>query len=655
MPDSSESAESQAPSSDPGGSTAGTPVTNVDAKKEEQSPPRQHWLLNVLLTFLLVTVAGGLITAFLQHRNDEQNATDEQRTTTLQTYIDNMRTLLLTPKTAVCAPRGEVAQVVRVQTLTTLASLDANRNKMVLQFLQDAGLITNGCINLSYADLSNDELSGADLSGAYLNGAILTGAHLSGADLSGATLFGANLSGADLSGAQLNKAFLFGARLSNADLSGATLIDATLTGAFLGGTNMSRAILTSAQLNGAILQGANLNGAYLSAANLVDANLTDADLSGADISDANLSPAGFTSQQPGLTQQQVDEVHQCSQATLPHSLICPDITCTFVYTRQICQPSPPIQLTYWYTENPAEAPVIKSLINQFETKYPYIHINAVNTNYYQTETAFTNAAEEGNAPDVLRSDVGWVAEFASKGYLLPIDLYTSLDYLKGYLNGPYAGPLAYDRWAGQLYGLPQVTDFLALLYNKAELNQALNTTSPPSNMSDFEQDALKIAQKIPRTYGFETPGTGYNVLPFLYAFGGGMFDTRGDIAVANTPSVDGLEFVLALEKMHNVMHVNFTSGPVSPLDIDFAAGKTAMIFGGPYDVKEILTAGFNAKNLGIAAIPACPPPNPAFTSTFNFTPTCRPGQTTGSPSGGQSYVISAGTTHPTKHGSSSHS
>jgi arabinogalactan oligomer/maltooligosaccharide transport system substrate-binding protein len=197
-----------------------------------------------------------------------------------------------------------------------------------------------------------------------------------------------------------------------------------------------------------------------------------------------------------------------------------------------------------------------------------------------------------------------------------------------------------------------VTDFLALLYNKAELKQALNTTSPPSNMSGFEQDVVTIAQKIPPTYGFETPGTGYNVLPFLYAFGGGMFDSKdGNIAIANTPSVDGLEFVLALEKMRNVkkmpvMHVNFASSPVSPVDVDFATGKTAMIFGGPYDVTEILAHGFNAKNLGIAAIPACPPPTPAFRTMFNFTPTCRPGQAAGSPSGGQSYVISAGTTHP---------
>src|SRR5690242_18180353 len=67
-------------------------------------------------------------------------------------------------------------------------------------------------------------------------------------------------------------------------------------------------------------------------------------------------------------------------------------------------------------------------------------------------------------------------------------------------------------------------------------------------------------------------------------------------------------------------------------------GKTAMIFGGPYNIPEILTSTrfrSNPNNLGIAGIPACPA----------GIPTCHAGQT-GTPSGGQSYVISADTAHP---------
>jgi arabinogalactan oligomer/maltooligosaccharide transport system substrate-binding protein len=537
-----------------------------------------------------------MVQLYLQHRSDQQVSQDQQRAATLQTYLSNMQDLLLNHKLATSTPGMEVSQVARVQTLTTLRSLDADRNKIVLQFLQGAHLIgiQNAVINLSNADLSNDDLNGANLSGVDLNGATLTDARLDGA-----SLFGADLGNADLSGA---------------DLGDANLSDATLTGAFLGDTVMNHSILTGAHLGGAILTGAHLTGAYLSGADLNGAVLTGTDLSDSDLSDADLVTAS-------LTQPQLDTVHSCTNATL--------------YTGLTCLHNFRIDLTYWYTESPAEAPVILKLIRQFEQLYPKIHINAVYMNYFQTQTAFENKAKGGQAPDVLRSDVSWVAQFASQGYLLNIDSYTSQNELSDYLPTP----LSYDYYMGHLFGLPQVTDFLALLYNKAELRKAVRTASPPSTMTNFEADAMKVVQNRAARYGFETDGTAYNVMPFLYAFGGGMLDQHNGILVNKPGSVAGLNFLLKLQK-DRVMpaNVNYSNGPVITPVTDFATGKTAMIFGGPYYIPEILAGPSfksNPGNLGVAAIPTCPA----------STPTCHAGQT-GAPSGGQSYVISAGTLHP---------
>jgi arabinogalactan oligomer/maltooligosaccharide transport system substrate-binding protein len=303
--------------------------------------------------------------------------------------------------------------------------------------------------------------------------------------------------------------------------------------------------------------------------------------------------------------------------------------------------------------------VIRGLIGQFEQRNPKIHINLVYKNYFQARTAFVNAVEEGKAPgqaraivpflmnginaaeenkapDVFRSDVSWVAQFASRGYLLNIDPYISQG-LSDYLSTP----LSYDHYRGHYYGLPQVTDFLALLYNKAELKSAGITSLPPRTMTDFAADAIKVVHARKARYGFETSGASYNTMPFLYAFGGGMLDQHGNIIVNNAGSVEGLNFLLNLQNRRDKImpqNVDFSNRPVNPIVTDFMNGKTAMIFDGPYDISQIL-AGANFKsnpaNLGIAPIPTCP----AGSST------CRPGRT-GSPSGGQSYVISAGTLHP---------
>ena len=133
-----------------------------------------------------------------------------------------------------------------------------------------------------------------------------------------------------------------------------------------------------------------------------------------------------------------------------------------------------------------------------------------------------------------------------------------------------------------------MTDFLALLYNKNELAEA-GITGPPPTMADFETDAVKIVQKKAAEYGFETGGTSYYALPFLYACGGGMFDQHNNILVNNTGSVEGLEFLLNLENDHVMRPVGDFGSATGNMEADFMDGKTAMIFDGPYDVKQILT------------------------------------------------------------------
>ena len=287
-----------------------------------------------------------------------------------------------------------------------------------------------------------------------------------------------------------------------------------------------------------------------------------------------------------------------------------------------------VTLTYWYTEASAEQPVILQLIQQFQQQNPNIKINAQFKPFDQAQTAFVTAAQAGKAPDILRSDVGWVTQFASQRYLLNIDSMVPQSDLSDYLSAP----LSYDKYNGHLYGLPQVTDFLALLYNKAELAK-VGITTPPATMSDFEAAAMKIVQSKAAKYGFETAGASYFVLPFLWAFGGGMIDPQNNIQVSNSGSVAGLTFLLKLQNTDKVMpaKVDFSNGYNNMVN-DLKSGQTAMIFDGPWEVSNILTGSAftgNASNLGIAAIP---------TGTSGDQPR--------SPVGGQSYVIYAGSAHP---------
>jgi len=151
-------------------------------------------------------------------------------------------------------------------------------------------------------------------------------------------------------------------------------------------------------------------------------------------------------------------------------------------------------------------------------------------------------------------------------------------------------------------------------------------------MTDFEADAIKVVQSKAAKYGFETSGGSYFALPFLWSFGGGMIDPSNKILVNNSGSVAGLSFLLKLQNTDKVTppKVDFNNGYNNMVN-DLKSGTTAMIFDGPWEVSNILTGSdfaTNGGNLGIVGVPTGPN-----------------GQT-GSPVGGQSYVIYAGTAHP---------
>jgi hypothetical protein len=153
-------------------------------------------LLVVPLMLALITVV------FTWQQNVRQNELEDQRTrqaqkiedqraaaerelagqraqdAALQAYLDQMSSLLLAKDLRALEKESEVRTLARARTLTVLERLDGDRKRSVVQFLYEAGLLTEGqvVVDLKGADLSEANLSVADLSGANLSGAYLSNA-----------------------------------------------------------------------------------------------------------------------------------------------------------------------------------------------------------------------------------------------------------------------------------------------------------------------------------------------------------------------------------------------------------------------------------------------------------------------------------------------
>jgi|SRR6266571_1329689 len=160
------------------GTNAGT-VTRT----EVYQPGKALWDWLQLLGVLAIPVVVGFGAVWFTIRQgkvaDEEN-TDNQRETALQTYIDKMSELLLHEKLRDSPEEDEVRKIARVRTLTVIRGLDADRKGSVLQFLHESGLIEKGrCIinlrgaflqeaNLVVTDLREANLARANLSSAFL-------------------------------------------------------------------------------------------------------------------------------------------------------------------------------------------------------------------------------------------------------------------------------------------------------------------------------------------------------------------------------------------------------------------------------------------------------------------------------------------------------
>jgi uncharacterized protein YjbI with pentapeptide repeats len=221
------------------------------------------------------------------------DAEARERQAALEAYMQRVHVLLTEHGLRTARAGSEVWEEARSRSLSLLETLHADgvRKGQLLQFLYEAGLITEGAgvIFLAEADLQGLHLDAAILVEAHLAGTHLERAHLEGAHLEWTRLGEACLKEAHLRHAYLVAAHLAGASLMNANLEEVCLLGATMSGTNLVGANLSRAHLEWAFLVTANLQNANLAGARLMGAELESANLAHANLIGTDLRETRLT------------------------------------------------------------------------------------------------------------------------------------------------------------------------------------------------------------------------------------------------------------------------------------------------------------------------------------------------------------------------------
>ena len=201
------------------------------------------------------------------------------------------------------------------------------------------------------------------------------------------------------------------------------------------------------------------------------------------------------------------------------------------------------------------------------------------------------AGPAGQGPDIIIGANDWQGELVSNGLIEPIDYSAKTDKFD-----PVAvKAFTYD---GKTYGLPYATEAIALVYNKDLVPTAPKTWDELKTVAKQLQDSKKVDQ------GFTLQqGDPYHTYPIFTGFGGYVFGKNADGSY--NPKDLGLDSAggkAAATELDNMVKSGLLKKDVTG-DIakdNFLKGKTAMIFTGPWNIKDITAAKVN---FGVANIP----------------------------------------------------
>ncbi|GAA3335956.1 extracellular solute-binding protein [Amorphoplanes nipponensis] len=275
---------------------------------------------------------------------------------------------------------------------------------------------------------------------------------------------------------------------------------------------------------------------------------------------------------------------------------------------------PNVALTFWNGFTGGDGPVMKSLVDKFNTANPNIKVT-MNVyewaDYYQKVPA---AVSTGNGPDLGIMHVDQVATNAARGVVLPLDdLAKSLQLTESDFSPPVWQAGVYN---GKRYSIPLDVHPLGMFYNKKVLQAAgLDPEKPPATKDEYltALDKLK-AKGVQGHWATPFPFTGTLQFEALtWQFGGQLFDDKATKPLfAEQPGVQALTFLTDMVK-------NGYSPKNVAQDADLIAlqnGKNAFNWNGIWTINTLRAV--KGMEWGVTALPTIGTQPAAWAGSHQF-------------------------------------
>lgn len=234
-----------------------------------------------------------------------------------------------------------------------------------------------------------------------------------------------------------------------------------------------------------------------------------------------------------------------------------------------------VKVTLWHSYRGREELALYHVINEINKNNVEYEIVPLSIPYESYANKLTNAIPRRNGPDLFIFAHERIGSWATSNIILPLEDKIPKELLTQFFPQTVI-PL---KFKGVLYGLPLNFKSVLLFYNKKLVPK------PPITTNEMIELGKKITDPHKKIYGivYET-GSFYHHAPWLFGFGGKIFDLKGEVVIYSPENVRSYQFVHDLVRKHKICPEEVNNVLVAQL---FNEGKAAMVINGPWFLGEI--------------------------------------------------------------------
>jgi|GEM_PF-226361 len=179
------------------------------------------------------------------------------------------------------------------------------------------------------------------------------------------------------------------------------------------------------------------------------------------------------------------------------------------------------------------------VIRNFHEEHPDIKMNYISGPWSTDErqNMYIRSFLSGNPFELVYMDVIWTANFAQRGWLLPLDSWFPQEEQEKFLPGDIEA----SHYKRHIYRVPVRSDVGMLYYRKDLISE------PPESWEEFEH-LCRTTSNPPERYGIVFQGMQYeglicNYLEYLWGAGGTVLDENEEVCLETRENIEALRFM----------------------------------------------------------------------------------------------------------------